>query len=105
MIAGRLTERIELLRPIEDVNDFGDENTRYESAGVIHAERVKFTGSYRLEVAEHFPDYRAEFNIRSAHIVRENWHVKYDGVEYVVTNIEPNHQRGMKTLTCEKLNP
>lgn len=105
MIAGRLTDRIELLRPIEEINAFGDEKTRYESLGVIHAERVKFTGSYRLEVAEHFPDYRAEFNVRSAHQVKENWHVIYNGAEYVVVNIIPNRSRGMNTLICERINP
>ena len=56
-------------------------------------------------MSEHFPDYRAEFNIRDAHRVKENWRVQQlGGYLYSVTNIIPNLDKGMKTLVCERVN-
>lgn len=105
MIAGRMKERIELLRPITVDKGFGEEFPGFEPAGIIRAELVKFNGSYRAEVGEHFPDYRTEFNIRSAHEVAENWRINHiGGYQYVVANIIPNLPRGMKTLVCDRIN-
>ena len=71
----------------------------------VWAERAKQTGRRNEEVGEHFPDYRAEFNIRDAHPVGDNWRVQQlGGYLYTVTNIIPNIDRGMKTLVCERVN-
>lgn len=98
--------RLELLEPVNETNSFGEESVSYRKVRTIYAERVKFNGSRSEEAGEHFPDYRAEFNIRDAHPVRENWRVRQlGGYEYTVTNIIPNIDRGMNTLVCERVNP
>lgn len=72
---------------------------------IVNAERVKHTGSRSEEVAEHFPDYSAEFNIRDAHPIQENWRVQQLGGNlYTVTNIVPNLEKGYKTLICVRVN-
>ncbi len=96
---------MELLRPVTRRDKFGDEATEYVPSNIVHAERVKFSGSRSEEVAEMFPDYRVQFRIRDAHRVEENWRVRQlGGYLYTVTNIEPNLDRGMKTLMCERVN-
>lgn len=105
MIAGRMKYKLTLLQPVQTTNDFGEEATTYQETATIHAERVKHSGNRSEEVGEHFPDYRAEFNIRSAHVVSENWRVQQLGGNlYTVTNIIPNIDRGYKTLICDKVN-
>ena len=105
MIAGRMKYRLTLLEPTQTTNDFGEEVTTYTDTVTVHAERVKHTGNRSEEVGEHFPDYRVSWNIRDAHTVAENWRVQQlGGYLYTVVAIEPNIDRGYKTLICERVN-
>lgn len=105
MQAGRMRNKLELLRPVYDVDGYGSDETSYVSVRTVWAERVKLSGNRSDEVDEHFPDYRAEFNIRYAHPVEENWRVRQLGGHlYTVTNIIPNIEKGMKTLVCDRVN-
>lgn len=105
MQAGRMKYRLVLLEPVSDTGSFGEDTPSYREFRTVAAERVKTSGSRSEEVGEHFPDYRAEFNIRDAHPVKENWRVRQlGGHVYTVTNIIPNIDRGMKTLVCERVN-
>ncbi len=98
--------RLRTFEPIGSTGKFGEDSVDYVERATIHAERVKFSGNRSEEVGEHFPDYRAEFNIRDAHPVKEHWRVEQlGGYVYVVTNVIPNIDRGMNTLVCERLNP
>lgn len=105
MQAGRMKYRIELLKPTITTNNFGEEVETFTSFRTVYAERVRISGNRSEEVGEHFPDYRAEFNIRDAHPVKENWRIRQlGGYEYTVTSIIPNLDRGMLTLNCERVN-
>ncbi len=105
MIAGRMKYRLALLEPVETENDFGETKISYTQTLVVHAERVRQSGNRSEEADEHFPDYHAEFNIRDAHAVSENWRVRQLGGHlYTVTNIIPNINKGMKTLVCSRVN-
>lgn len=104
--------RIKLLKPVatanaygEETNAYGEETNAYELQRTVRAQRVKQSGNRSEEVGEHFPDYRAEYNIRDAHQVEENWRVQQlGGYLYTVVAIIPNLDRGMKTLVCERVN-
>lgn len=105
MIAGKMKYTLELIQPVTATNDYGEETVTWKSIRAVHAERVKQSGNRSEEVGEHFPDYRAEFNIRDAHQVSENWRVRQLGGDlYTVTNIIPNIDKGYKTLICERVN-
>lgn len=105
MLAGRLKYRIQLFKPDRSINRFGEETLMYLPVKTIHAERVKHTGYRSEEVKEHFADYRAEFNIRAAHEVKEGWRVQLLGENlYEITNILPNIDRGFNTLVCARVN-
>lgn len=105
MIAGRLSERLTILKPVTVVNAFGEESTTYTEQATVHAERVKESAMRRTEVSEHFPDHDAEFNVRNAHVIEENWRVKQLGGNlYTVVAIVPNRLRGYVTLNCERVN-
>lgn len=106
MIAGRMKYKLMLLKPEVMRNKFGEATASYTEFRTIWAERVKASGSRSDEVGEHFPDFRAEFNIRDAHPVRENWRVRQlGGYEFNVVAVIPNLDRGMLTLICERVNP
>lgn len=97
--------KIELQRPIVEESNFGDEIAEFVPTKTIYAERVKVSPSHHEEVAEMFPDYQVQFNIRDAHEVEEHWRVRQlGGYLYNVVNIVPNLDRGMKTLICERVN-
>lgn len=105
MRAGPMKSRLEMLRPQTTSNAYGEETITYESAGIIRAQRIKQSGHRSIEAGELFPDYRAEFNVRDAHPVKENWRVRQlGGYLYTVTNIIPNIDQGMVTLICERVN-
>ena len=105
MIAGRMKYKLTLLEPTTVTNDFGEETPTFTETATVHAERVKHSGNRSEEVGEHFPDYRVAFNVRDAHTVAENWRVQQlGGYLYTVVAIEPNIDRGYKTLICERVN-
>jgi len=105
MIAGRMKYKLQLLQPEATTNDYGAETVAWTLTRTVNAERVKQSGSRSEEVGEHFPDYQAEFNIRNAHPIQENWRVKQLGGNlYTVTNIIPNIDKGYNTLVCERVN-
>ena len=79
MQAGRMRYKLVLLEPIAAVGKFGSEKTEYCKVRTVWAERVKISGNRHVEVGELFPDYRAEFNIRDVHPIKENWRVKQLG--------------------------
>lgn len=98
--------RLELYRLDVAANGYGEEAATYTYVRTVHAERVKASGFRSEEVGEHFSDFRAEWNVRDVHPVRENWRVKQvGGYEYTVTAVVPNLDRGMMTLVCERVNP
>jgi head-tail adaptor len=100
-----MKSRIELLEPQRSSDRMGAEKVTYISTRIIHAERVALTGNRSEEVGEHFPDYSAQFNIRAAHPVNENWRIRQlGGYLYTVVAIVPNIDRGYKTLICDRVN-
>lgn len=97
--------RLALLKPERATDRMGAEITAYTETRTVHAERVRQTGNRSEEAGEHFSDYRAEFNIREAHPVEENWRVRQLGGHlYTVAAIIPNLDRGYKTLVCDRVN-
>ena len=105
MRAGELKYRLTLLEPVTVTNKFGEETPTYEATRTVHAERVKHSGRRSEEVGEHFADYSVEFNIRDAHPVAEGGRVQQLGGDlYNVVSIQPNIDRGMLTLSCERVN-
>lgn len=96
---------ITLLQPVRETNAYGEETVTWQETVTADAERVRLTGGRSEEVSEHFPDYRADWNIHEAHTVHENWRVRdEEGFLYTVTNIIPNLRRGYKTLVCMRVN-
>lgn len=105
MRAGAMKYRLKLLQPMASTNDYGEEATTYKEVRTVWAERKKQSGNLSEEVGEHFPDYHAEFNVRDAHPIKENWRVQQlGGYLYTVTNVIPNLDKGMNTLVCERVN-
>lgn len=100
-----MRHKLVLLEPQRVVDRMGAEDTVYNETRTVHAERVKFSGRRSEEVGEHFPEYRAEFNIRDVHPIDENWRVRQVGGHlYTVTAIVPNVERGYNTLVCDRVN-
>lgn len=105
MRAGALKDRLVLLQPVYGTGGTGAETVEYAETRTVWAERVKHTGQRSEEAGEHFPDYSAEFNVRDAHPVGENWRVRHvGGYLYTVAAITPNRDRGYNVLYCERVN-
>jgi len=104
MIAGRMTEFVELWKPVVSRDSYGSETMTYEDAGRIHAEVRWRSGGTVVQTSEFFPDYKIEVLIRDAHSVKEGWRVEYSDITYTVTAIEHNRVKGLKRLLCERVN-
>lgn len=105
MRAGAMKYKLQLLEPSYREDRMGAKKTTYTKRRTVWAERITTSGHRSEEVGEHFPDYTAQFNIRDAHTIAENWRVRQLGGHlYTVTAIIPNLDRGFKTLICERVN-
>lgn len=108
MIAGKMKYRLRLFASTATADIFGEDAPEFAPCGEpVWAQRVRLTGVRSEEAGEHFADYRAEFNVRSAHPVKAGWRVQPLGGDEVfnVVAVVPNLDRGMLTLVCERLNP
>lgn len=104
MIAGKLTERVTLLRPSVTTDAFGAESTDFTPEGVVHAQVTWKTGSLSREVSEFFPTGRIEVVIYDRHPAEAKWRVQYGADLFQVQAVEHVRLRGMKRLYCEKVN-
>lgn len=105
MKAGPMKTRLKILKPEKEIGKSRAEKTVFSEVKTVHAERIKLSGRYGLIIGEAFPDYYAEFNIRDAHEIDENWRVEEIGGKlYTVTNIFPNRDKGFLTLKCSRVN-
>lgn len=105
MRAGAMKYKLELLKPTQTTDRMGAEHVVYEPTRTVHAERVSTSGNRSEEVGEHFAAYNAQFNIRNAHPIAENWRVRQlGGYHYTVVAIIPNLDRGYNTLVCDRVN-
>ena len=105
MRAGALKYRLELLKPTPTTDRMGAEHVDYVATRIVYAERVATSGNRSEEVGEHFAAYSAQFNIRNAHPIAENWRVRQlGGYLYTVVAIVPNLDRGYNTLVCDRVN-
>lgn len=94
-----------LMEPINLTDEFGAERVVWNECAEAHIERVTYRGSRSEENAEHFPEVRTEWNIRSYHRIGENWRIKHHGgYLYTVVAIVPNRRRGYNKLVCERVN-
>ena len=100
-----MRHKLELMKPIAKTDRFGSEGVTYEATRIVWAERIITTGNRSEEVGEHFANYSAQFNVRDAHPVAENWRVRQiGGYLYTVVAIVPHAARGYNTLVCERVN-
>ena len=105
MRAGAMKYKLTILEPTCTTDRMGAETTQYETRATVWAERIKQSGSNSNEVGEHFAAYSAQYNIRGAHTIGEQWRVQeLGGYLYTVVAIIPNKDRGMQTLICERVN-
>lgn len=105
MRAGGLRYKLEVLRPVKTVGNFGEDVVTWETVKTIRAERDTFSGKRSIEIGETFPDYTVKFNIRDAHVVEANWRVRQlGGYLYNVVSVEPHIFSGYKVLSCERVN-
>lgn len=105
MIAGRMKYRLRVFRPVVTLDKFHSEKLELVEWKTVWAERVKSTAYRHEEVGEHFPDHRAEYNVRIQHAIGENWEVEeIAGLRYIVVGVVRNPDRGMLTLVCERKN-
>lgn len=105
MRAGALKYKLRILKPTYTEDRMGAKKPTYTATRTVWAERVNTSGRRSEEVGEHFADYSAQFNVRDAHPIEENWRVQQiGGYLYAVTAIIPNRDKGMNTLICERVN-
>nr|DAH81045.1 MAG TPA: Putative head tail adaptor [Caudoviricetes sp.]DAW38878.1 MAG TPA: Putative head tail adaptor [Caudoviricetes sp.] len=105
MRAGGMRYHLQLFRPVQTTNEYGEEQTTYTPTRTIWAERVKWAGNRSEEVGEHFAAYTVTFRIRDVHPIGEGWRVQLMGEHlYTVMAIEPNRSKGMLSLLCQRVN-
>lgn len=107
MRARDFDSRLEVFRLIVVKGKYGALNSEFKSEGIIAADRVKYDGRKMIVLAEQYPLYTADYNIRDGNKVKEGWRVKDldSGTLYEVTARLHDRQKRMFTLKCVGINP
>ena len=95
---------LQLFRPVQTTNEYGEEQTTYTPTRTIWAERVKWAAigvkRWRTLCRLHrdLPHTRCS-------PIGEGWRVQLMGEHlYTVMAIEPNRSKGMLSLLCQRVN-
>ena len=104
MRAGLLTERIDVLKPVVTVNDYGEETTDWQNIYTTKA-RLVHTGGNRMNVNDEiFYSYTKTFQIRNYVPVQDYYRILWDGKQYRILDIEPDRQQQQITVKTEIVN-
>ena len=106
MRAGRLRPILRLREEKRVPDGFGEFKTTLEFSRVLYAERTRFTGSQKIENAELFTDYRAEYKLRLHPLLAEKQRVKdvTTGIIYEIVAVFPEPDIDMQRISCERVN-
>lgn len=104
MQAGLLTEKIQILKPINTTNEYGEDVTTYERDRCIRANVVYNRLSKELENSEWLYNGLVQFEIRNYHYVEEFERVCYNCNHYNIIRIESYPKQNKKVLYCERVN-
>ena len=104
MRAGLLTEDIEITRPVESKNEFGEKVLTYEQFYTTKARPIYGGGNRAQENGEILYNYNLSFEIYDYVQVKDTDHILYEENEYRILSIEHNKHQMKKIVRVEKVN-
>lgn len=104
MIAGKLSEHIEIYSPNVVRNEFGEQHIEYILKNETKANKVNLRGSRTVENNEVVYNYVKLFEVRIYVDVNEFDRIKYDSKFYRILNIDKDKELQKITIECELVN-
>lgn len=104
MIAGLLNQIIEIHKPIQRKNEYGEVEDTFEKSFQTKSQVIYNSGSRVIDNNEIFNEYKVQFIVRIYHNISENDRVKYDGKTYIIEAIEKSKQYQLQKLNCVIVN-
>lgn len=104
MIAGLLKEIIEIYKPFQIKNEYGEVEDAFEKAFKTKAQVIYNSGNRIVDNNEIFNEYRIQFIVRYYHNISENDRIKYDNKWYQIEAIEKSKQYQLQKLNCVIVN-
>ena len=87
-----LTQKIDILSPVSEVNEYGEKIQRYDKTYSTRARVTDQNGQRTLENNEIFYLYSKTFQVRSYVPVKDRDYIKYKGKQYRIMNIEDRRE-------------
>lgn len=104
MIAGKLTERIEIYSPHITINEVGEQATEYILKNTTKANVVHKSGSRNIENDEIVYNYNKTFEVRIYIDVDEFDRIKWGNKYYRILDIDTNKELQKITIQAELVN-
>lgn len=92
MIAGLLKETIEIFKPFQRKNEYGEVEDYFEKSFKTKSQVIYNSGNKIVENNEITSDYKLQFVVRIYHKISEQDRIKYDNKFYQIESIEKNKQ-------------
>lgn len=104
MIAGQLTESIEIHSPKIIINEYGEQSTKYYYKCATRARLLHNGGGRQITNNELIYPYIKTLVVRIYVNVDELDHIKWNGKLYKILDITPDKQRMNKEIRIEEIN-
>ena len=105
MISGRLRlEKIDVLKPIVIVNEFGSQETTYEHRFTTRCEVVRTSGSREVDNNDMFYGERKTFSIRYYHPIENFDIIIWKDKRYRILDIDKNRDQQRIIIQTELIN-
>lgn len=104
MQAGRLNEIIEIHKPFQRKNEYGEIEDTFEKSFQTKAQVIYNNGAKIIDNNEVFNEYKLQFIIRIYHNIKTTDRIKYNGDYYQIEAIEISKQYQLQKLNCSIIN-
>ena len=101
IVAGTLTDRITVLRPVTVKDEYGSQNTTFEDRGSIWANVRYMKGDAALTAGESWMSKSVSITIRYTSLVTERCRIGWDGKTYRITSLNRDRANGSVSIVAE----
>lgn len=104
MIAGQLTEIVDIYKPQIVINDYGEQNTKYVYKSTYRARLIHNNGNREIVNSELFYSYTKTFVFRHYADIQDLDRIKWNGKYYKILDITPDKARMNIEVRTELVN-
>lgn len=102
--AGLLNKLIKVYKPKVIINQYGEQDEKFEYYKTIRAREIYNSGNRQNENGDITYNYQRTFEVRHYQNISERDRIEYNGKMYIILSVEPLDKENYKRISCDIVN-